>query len=586
MIRSLVKGAKSLVTTSNLRNELLRIQGGCRIGFGTMTNQRTKPPNILVYAREDCVRAGMVETLRGLVQVDSYTVYAVTERQIEARAWIDSTALVMVHGEVGGTVANAVLDYFLGGGKVLAVCSDLLRRVLPNRVKDGEKRKENVLLSYDRWQNVRVDQDILEWVGVEDECSDITRNSTDVEQELRIKILVRENMFKSPSILNVKSWETRGNSIFTQMYLNKDNEPERDILKHLLDKNLDISIRQPTHLEQNHYKNAFLIGTKPCKSNYLKDAEKVLKLKNLELQFCTDSDNLPSSSETNLAVLVDRNPEDFSVEEYFTNLRTSFIGRLAIYCPLVTSSMDIVSNATFRHGFVVISRCQSRGSGRNNNQWLSPEGCAMFSLQLHVPLASALGQRLPVIQHLVAVAVVKAIRSISGYETLNIGVKWPNDIYANGCTKIGGLIINSQLCGAEAIVNVGCGVNLSNSKPTMCINDLIEEYNRLEHTNLPPLGYEETLAQIFNEIENLFLTVQEKHDLQDLYNLYYKYWLHGDKPVIVKDEDGAEVAGTISGIDEYGYLLVQKLNEARSICVHPDGNSFDMMKGLIIPKYF
>jgi biotin---protein ligase len=49
-----------------------------------------------------------------------------------------------------------------------------------------------------------------------------------------------------------------------------------------------------------------------------------------------------------------------------------------------------------------------------SQQWLSPEGCLMFSLQLHVPLKSPLGERLPLVQHLVATAVVNSISKLPG----------------------------------------------------------------------------------------------------------------------------------------------------------------------------
>lgn len=39
------------------------------------------------------------------------------------------------------------------------------------------------------------------------------------------------------------------------------------------------------------------------------------------------------------------------------------------------------------------------------------------------------------------------------------------------------------------------------------------------------------------------------------------------------------------GIDEYGYLKV-KLTGGGVEVVQPDGNSFDMLKGLIIPKFY
>lgn len=52
--------------------------------------------------------------------------------------------------------------------------------------------------------------------------------------------------------------------------------------------------------------------------------------------------------------------------------------------------------------------------GRGGNKWLSPNGCAMFSVQLHIPFDSRLGQRLALLQHVVALSVVSAICSLPG----------------------------------------------------------------------------------------------------------------------------------------------------------------------------
>jgi biotin--protein ligase len=38
---------------------------------------------------------------------------------------------------------------------------------------------------------------------------------------------------------------------------------------------------------------------------------------------------------------------------------------------------------------------------------------------------------------------------------LDINVKWPNDIYANGERKIGGLIVNSTIEADQAVCNIG-----------------------------------------------------------------------------------------------------------------------------------
>jgi len=48
--------------------------------------------------------------------------------------------------------------------------------------------------------------------------------------------------------------------------------------------------------------------------------------------------------------------------------------------------------------------------GRSGNSWLSPDGCAMFSVHVRVALTSRLGQRVSFIQHLMSLAVVLAVR--------------------------------------------------------------------------------------------------------------------------------------------------------------------------------
>jgi len=46
----------------------------------------------------------------------------------------------------------------------------------------------------------------------------------------------------------------------------------------------------------------------------------------------------------------------------------------------------------------------------------------MFSVQLHIPFDSQLGQRLALLQHVVALSVVSAICSLPGGYNVNIGI--------------------------------------------------------------------------------------------------------------------------------------------------------------------
>ena len=42
--------------------------------------------------------------------------------------------------------------------------------------------------------------------------------------------------------------------------------------------------------------------------------------------------------------------------------------------------------------------------------------------------------------------------------------------------------------------------------------------------------------------------------------------------------------GIVIGIDDYGYLVVKLLENGKQVTLQPDGNSFDMMKNLILIK--
>lgn len=54
--------------------------------------------------------------------------------------------------------------------------------------------------------------------------------------------------------------------------------------------------------------------------------------------------------------------------------------------------------------------------GRGGNSWLSPEGCAMFSLHVRIELENSLGRAVSYLQHITSLAVVESVRTLPGYE--------------------------------------------------------------------------------------------------------------------------------------------------------------------------
>lgn len=91
-----------------------------------------KPPNVLVYSESVTTRDNVIRTLGAILQKNTYTVYPITIQQARNRIWLDNTSLLVVCGSVNGSdIGSIFLDFFFKGGKVLCLCSDLLRHVLP-----------------------------------------------------------------------------------------------------------------------------------------------------------------------------------------------------------------------------------------------------------------------------------------------------------------------------------------------------------------------------------------------------------------------------------------------------------------------
>ena len=125
-------------------------------------------------------------------------------------------------------------------------------------------------------------------------------------------------------------------------------------------------------------------------------------------------------------------------------------------------------------------------------------------------------------------------------------------------------------------MTIGCGVNLSNEEPTKCINEMARA------KNLQPISREVLLARIFNLFEG-YLHKIDIGEEEDIFKLYHLYWLHSGQIVKLQTRTGSMKEGKIISIDHDGFLSVQ-IGENEVVSVQPDGNSFDMLQGLIISK--
>jgi biotin--protein ligase len=104
-------------------------------------------------------------------------------------------------------------------------------------------------------------------------------------------------------------------------------------------------------------------------------------------------------------------------------------------------------------------------------------------------------------------------------------LKWPNDIYAKvdgELKKMGGILVTSEWFGDTGSfrVTIGCGLNVLNTRPSTCLQDLVKE----------PLEIEAVLAVILAEFEALYQELTSQENVIDVFGVfrerYYRHWLH------------------------------------------------------------
>ncbi|XP_073142990.1 biotin--protein ligase 2-like isoform X1 [Henckelia pumila] len=312
-----------------------------------------------------------------------------------------------------------------------------------------------------------------------------------------------------------------------------------------------------------------------------------------ELARCLKSNNrlkLPDGSPLNVVLnseieCRDRTENDgiFCVKSYMSSLSTSRFGRLLVYSPKLASTHDVVSH-NFEElpvGGVCVADVQFKGRGRSKNVWESPKGCLMYSFTIQMED----GRVVPLVQYVVSLAMTEAINDVcrkNGMPHLNVRIKWPNDLYLDGA-KVGGILCTSVYKSKKFNVSAGIGLNVSNEKPTTCLNSVLQ--------GLTPFIYqlqlEDIIAAFFNKFES-FYDIFINQGFQTLEELYYKTWLHSGQRVIVQEknekrESVSEDVVIIQGLTTSGYLLA--VTEDGQTCeLHPDGNSFDFFKGLVRTK--
>ncbi|XP_078121551.1 biotin--protein ligase isoform X2 [Sander vitreus] len=568
---------------------------------------KSKPPNILLYTggcqeRFEALR----QLLSECINMENNIIYPLLPQQALSDPWLDNTRLLVLAEEETLTpqLQTRFLTYLSQGGRVLGLASTLCPAGLCLKLRERQRGKVS-RLSFTREDSTELELSVLAsgMVYVRD-----TQGGGEVELwgELKGDSPHQRDMV----VVRVTHRGDDGEAVLCQAHLEiapdsqnltsegfnelkVSNALRYEVLTEILT-SLGLSCeRNQTPAPSPVHLLATSQETKAVFLNWLQtraDQNGLLTLSKASLRMLSSSElqDDPSLPEGSLALVTNSSESQswphFSMETYSKNLKTSLLGHAVLYAEMVTSTMDLLQGLTLHLpkdvALIAVAARQSQGRGRGRNAWLSPLGCAMFTLAVQVELSSRLGQRIPFLQHLAALAVVEAVRTLPGYEDIDLRVKWPNDIYYSNLMKLGGVLVTSTVLGSTFHLLIGCGFNVANSNPTVCINDLIQQYNTEHNCSLQPLSCAQLIARSVSCLETLISSFQQGGP-DAVLPTYYKRWLHSGTRVHLWSEDGLEAE--VVGLDSNGFLQVYN-KEQGMVSVEPDGNSFDMLKNLVVIK--
>jgi BirA family biotin operon repressor/biotin-[acetyl-CoA-carboxylase] ligase len=184
-----------------------------------------------------------------------------------------------------------------------------------------------------------------------------------------------------------------------------------------------------------------------------------------------------------------------------SRLNTRFVGRHLHYYHQLPTTMETAKelvNKGAAEGTVVIADTQIAGRGRLARTWLSPEG----SLAMSVILKPAL-KNLPQLVMIASLAVVRAIKQITGHETQ---IKWPNDVMLKG-KKVCGILIENEVKGGKVnFAVIGIGINVNFNPPDF--PEIAGIATSLSHEVGTEISIAELAGTLLFELERLYLEAQ------------------------------------------------------------------------------
>ncbi len=220
------------------------------------------------------------------------------------------------------------------------------------------------------------------------------------------------------------------------------------------------------------------------------------------------------------------------------------IGDKLIHLPIISSTNDFLrENAEkFTHGTVVVADVQTKGRGRNNRNWSSPEGGLWFSI-LFKP-------RKPIKPSFFTKVASVAVHQVLNELGISNSIKWPNDVYV-GNKKLCGILTEVIFEGEipKAII-CGIGINVNNEIPQELVDKAISLYQVTNKKH----DLKKLLKAILNNINYLVKKYYTKPEA--LTQVWKRRLMQKEGSEIKFMQEGKIVTGKVVGVED-DHIIVE-----------------------------
>lgn len=241
----------------------------------------------------------------------------------------------------------------------------------------------------------------------------------------------------------------------------------------------------------------------------------------------------------------------FGQHELESRMKTRWAGHPVCYYESVGSTNQqakLNAENGCGQGTLVVADMQTAGRGRRGKAWSSPPGTNVYFTLILKPEYDP--DCVSMVTLVMALAVAEGIRATCGVEA---GIKWPNDIVADGKKLCGMLTEMSMERDYIHHVVVGAGINVKRQEfaPEIAMTAV-----SLEQICGREVSRAQLIANVMKAFEDYYDRFEQEHSLAGLLEPYNRLLVSRDREVCVLDPKG-DYRGISRGVNTRGELLVE-----------------------------